>query len=461
MMNTLFLPELREMLEQQNAAELAEFCTALHPARTAEFMEGLDTNEAWQVLQHAEPPVRVEIFSYFDIDKKLAALNTQDRDQVAELVAEMPGDDRVDLLNQLEPEILQDLLTRLPIDERRDFLRLSQYEEGTAGAVMTTEVAKFAETLTVRQALEELGHVADQVETIYYLYVVDQEDHLRGIVSARQLLSSFRRPDTPLADIMERSVVTVHPLDDQEEVADKVAKLDLLAIPVVDQQNRMLGIITHDDVIDVVHEEATEDAHRSAAVNPLEETYLRTPILTLSWKRGMWLGILFFFALLTALALEQYEAPFQKWVWLVPFIPLVISSGGNSGSQSATLIITALSRGHITLQDWARIVGRELAMGLVLGSGLATLGFVTAYFFIPNDAAGPGQWALLVVPITLLLVVVSGTLTGAILPLVFERLGWDPAMMSNPFVAGIIDILGILIYVNVALALLGSAILPG
>ncbi|MGI9517118.1 MAG: magnesium transporter, partial [Pirellulaceae bacterium] len=257
------------------------------------------------------------------------------------------------------------------------------------------------------------------------------------------------------SELMERNVTTASPLEDQEDVANKVARMDLLAIPVVDQQQRMLGIITHDDVIDVVREEATEDAHRSAAVEPLDETYLRTRILTLSWKRGIWLGILFFFALLAAAALSKYENTLETWVWLVPFIPVVISCGGNSGSQSATLIITALSRGHIALSDWMHIVVRELMMGLVLGAGLAFLGYVVSLFFIPHDA-GLSSWAPMIVPVTLLLVVVTGTLTGSILPLVFERLGWDPALMSNPFVAGIIDILGILIYVNVAIWVLGT-----
>lgn len=454
MMNTLFLPELREMLEQKDTLELREFCTALHPARTAEFMQGLTVDEAWQVLQFADPPLRAEIFHYFEIDHKIDSLRTQQPGEVAELVAQMPSDDRVDLLSELDQPELDDLLERLPDEDRREFLRLSQFPEGTAGAVLTTEVAKLAETLSVREAIEELGRVGDDVETIYYLYVVDDDDHLHGIVTARQLLTAFKHPETRLVDIMDRNVVTVGPLEDQEEVADKVARLDVLAIPVVDQQNRMLGIITHDDVIDVVRDEATEDAHRSAAVEPLEETYLRTPILTLSWKRGIWLGILFFFALLTALALDQYEAPFKTWVWLVPFIPLVISSGGNSGSQSATLVITALSRGHISLKDWLEIVTRELAMGLVLGGGLALLGLATALFFVPADA-GLGPAAFLIVPITLLLVVLAGTLTGAMLPLLFEKLGWDPAMMSNPFVAGIVDILGVLIYVNVAIWFLG------
>lgn len=452
MINTLFLPELREMLRLEDAAGLAEFCSALHPARTAEFMEGLTEDEAWLVLQYADVPTRVEVFGYFPEEQQIEALRGQDRSQVAQLVTEMAPDDRVDILSQLEPAILEDLLERLPVDERRDFMRLSQYPEGTAGAVMTTEVAKLGEKLTVREALDELGRVADEVETIYYLYVVDEDDHLRGVVSARQLVSAIKTPNLALSEIMDRNVLTARPYEDQEEVANKVAKLDLLAIPVVDQQQRMLGIITHDDVIDVVREEATEDAHRSAAVEPLDETYLKTPIFILSWKRGIWLSILFFFALLTALALAEYENILDQWIWLSFFIPLIISCGGNSGSQSATLVITALSRGHISLSDWMQIVVREMAMGLVLGGGLALLGFV-AVLFIPS---GEAALAPLVVPVTLLLVVMSGTLIGATLPLVFEKLGWDPALMSNPFVAGIVDILGILLYVTVASFLMGQ-----
>ena len=455
MINTLFLPELREMLRLADAKGLSEFCNALHPARTAEFMEGLSIQESWDVLQYADIPTRVEVFGYFPDEQQVETLASQDRDQVAILVAEMAADDRVDIISQLEPVVLEDILERIPAEERRDFMRLSQYPEGTAGAVMTTDVAKLSEKLTVKAALEELGRVADEVETIYYLYVVDEADHLRGIVSARQLVSAIKTPDVILSELMDRNVLTAQPYEDQEDVANKVARLDLLAIPVVDQQQRMLGIITHDDVIDVVREEATEDAHRSAAVDPLDETYLKTSILTLSWKRGIWLGILFFFALLTALALDSYDQTLKQWVWLVYFIPLVISCGGNSGSQSATLVITALARGHISLSDWRKIVVRELAMGVVLGGGLALLCFLVSMIvpFIPANAAA---MAPLVVPVTLVLVVMAGTLIGAVLPLVFEKLGWDPALMSNPFVAGIVDILGILIYVNVAVWLMGG-----
>ena len=453
MVNTLFLPELREMLATGNDQEMAEFCTALHPARTADFMVGLTNDEMWQVLVHADIATQVDVFSYFEPHRQIKILETQDREQLAKLVAELSPDDRVDLLQGVDEVVLNDILQRMPVEERRDFLRLSQYPEGTAGAVMTTDFAKLPETLTVRQAMEEISRHTEEYETIYYLYIVDDEDHLRGLVSARQLLTSTRNPDCLLSDIMETDLIAVRVADDQEDVANHVARMDLLAIPVVDPERRILGIITHDDVIDVMREEATEDAHRSAAVDPLDESYLQTSVLTLTWKRGIWLAVLFFFALMTAFALQHYEQPFETWAWLVPFIPLVISSGGNSGSQSATLIITALSRGHITLKDYRRVMIRELKMGLLLGGGLALMGFLVCAFFVPSDQA-LGPYATLVVPLTLLLVTICGTLTGSVLPLVFEKLGWDPAMMSNPFVAGIVDILGILIYVTVAVRLL-------
>lgn len=450
MINTLFLPELREMLANNDGAELTEFCEALHhPARTAEFMEGLSADEAWQVLAHTELLNRAEIFGFFGHHKQVEIIESQPRQEVADLIAALPPDDRVDMLSDVDQEVVDELLPLVPADERRDILRLSAYPEGTAGAVMTTEVARLGEKLTVNNALSEIARQAEELETIYYIYVVDDCDHLRGVVSARQLLSKIGKPDVPLGELMETELVTVNVLDDQEEMANKVARFDLLAIPVVDDERRMLGIITHDDVIDVVQEEATEDAHLAAAVAPLDESYLKTHLLTLSWKRGIWLMILFVAALLTAVALRIYHERLALWAWLVPFIPLVISSGGNSGSQSATLIITALSRGHITLGDWARVVWRELLMGLILGSVLGLCGFVVALGFVSAGEA-------LVIPVTLLLVVVSGTLCGSLLPLLFERLGLDPALMSNPFVAGIIDILGIVIYMNVALWLLSS-----
>lgn len=449
MLNTLFLPEIREMLAANNQQELSEFCHAIHPAGTAEFMAGLTANEAWQVLQFADDHTRNEIFLYLERAQQIEIINSEDRTVLSQMIATMAPDDRVDLLEDVDQQLVDEMLALLPAEDRRDILRLSAHPEYTAGSMMTTAVAKLPEHFTVQQSLEALQQQSEEFETIYYLYIVDESNHLRGLVSTRELISRLNRADTKLSEFMESELITVDLDDDQEEVARKVAKYDLLAIPVVDEQHHMMGIITYDDVIDVMMEEAVEDAHRIAGVDPLDESYLQTSILTLSWKRGMWLTVLFMFALFTAFALKSYETQLKTWHWLGLFVPLIISSGGNTGSQSATLIITALVRGDIKIDDWRTVVRRELLSGLILGGFLAVLGYFAAYLLIP--ASDVAIWkAAFVLPITILLVVLCGTLVGSTLPLAFQRMGLDPALMSSPFVAGIIDIVGIVVYLNVA-----------
>lgn len=449
MINTLFLPELREMLESGNFPELKEFCEALHPAATADFMSGLSAEESWTVLQQTDRETRSEIFKYFDEPKQIEIIESHAREEVAELIEDLATDDRVDLLNEIPPELSKQLIRLLPSDDRRETLRLQAHPEGTAGAVMTTEVIKLSESSTLREALEQLQVQSDEVETIYYLYVVDDSDHLRGVLSARDLISSLSTPSAVLSEIMETEPITVDVHEDQEEVAQKVAYYDLLAIPVVDDQHRIQGIITHDDVIDVVREEATEDAHRIAGVEPLDNGYLQTRLGQLCWNRGVWLAPLFFAAMLTAKAMKTFEHQLSNPQWLWFFVPLVISSGGNSGNQSATLVITALTNGDVKLSDWMQVVKRELMMGVLLG-GLLAIVFLPTAWIVEPELNLTNLASMAVIPVTLMLVVTCGTTIGSILPLMFQRLGQDPALMSNPFVAGIIDIAGILLYVFVA-----------
>jgi magnesium transporter len=455
MVNTLFLPELREMLAENNVFELKEFCTALHPARTAEFMEGLNAADSWAVLRHADLKLREDIFNYFPHEKQLEVIETQDRAEVAELLADLPADDRVDLLHDVAPDTVEEILPLLPADERREILRLREFAEDTAGAMMTTEVAMVHEDAMLREAIDEISREAEHLETIHYIYVVDRDMHLRGVLTARQLLTALGKPDRHVGDVMETDLIFVNATDNREEVTARVAKYDLHAIPVVDDKQRLLGIITHDDVIDAMRLEATEDAQLAGAVAPLEEGYLQTGLLTLWWKRGIWLTILFVTAMFTASALQLYEGSLKKFTWLVLFIPLIMSSGGNSGNQSASLIISAMTGGNVTLRDWRRVLWRELQVGLLLGVLLAVLGFVVAWIQTWGEDDSDGHfWWPLVVPLTLMLVVTSGAVTGSLLPLLFKRLGLDPALMSNPFVAGISDILAIVIYMWVAMSLL-------
>jgi magnesium transporter len=448
MINTLYLPELREMLAANDMAELREFCTALHPARTVEFMEGLAAEEAWNVIRAADRNTRAEIFVYLPEEMQVAILEAGDPKELSQLIADMPPDDRVDLIKKADPMVVEEVLPLVPTKERRDILRLRAYPEGTAGSLMTTEVACLPENLTVRQALEEIGRESHDFETIYYIYIVDEDMHLRGLVSARQLVTHLGKPNMALSDLMTRDLVTVVATDDQETVAEKVADFNFLAIPVVDNEQRLVGIITHDDVIDVLQEEATRDAHQAGAVEPLKESYLATPWLQLTRHRGGWLALLFGGALLTTVAMQSFDENVREFAWIAWFVPLVISTGGNSGSQSATLMIRALTTKEITPSDWRRVVVRELVIGFLLGGCLSIIGYAVGCFMAPSllDA--------LVLPLTIVLVVTCGTLLGSLLPLIFDRLGFDPALMSTPFIAGISDIVGILVYMNVAAWLL-------
>src|SRR5205085_9669525 len=273
-----------------------------------------------------------------------------------------------------QPEVVEELLPLLPAHERREFLRLRAYPEDSAGAMMTTEVAMIDEKLTVRQAIDELTRAAERLETIYYIYAVDQDQRLDGVVTARQLLTGLKKPEMRVADLMETDLIFVEATADRNEVTNQVAKYDLHAIPVVDERRRLLGIITNDDVIDAVRQEATEEAQRSAAVAPLEDGYMQTSLVTLWWKRGVWLTVLFVTAMFTATALHHYEDQLSRWKWLVIFIPLIMGSGGNTGNQSATLVITALTTGNLRLSDWRASLCREFRGGVGVVGPFAVMG---------------------------------------------------------------------------------------
>jgi len=451
MTNTLYLPELRQMLAENNVAEMEEFCTALHPARTAEFMEGLDPQESWAILQHTDPHRRMEIFSYFDREKQKTIIEMIDRKEAAELINLLPPDDRVDILKEVDPTVMAELLPLVAPEHRRDILRLTAYPENTAGARMTTNYAKILESVSVRQALEEITRQAEQLETIYYIYVVDEQEHLVGVVSARALVSALAKPDLPVREIMETELITVLVTEDQEEVARKVADFDLLAIPVVDDERHLLGIITHDDVIDTVMEEATEDAHRMGGITPMVDNFLEMPFVTVWRKRAGWLCMLFVAELFTFTALAHFEAAIQAVVALALFVPLCISTGGNSGSQAATLVTRALAVGQVTTRDWWRVLRHELLMGIALGCTLGLIGFLRAALTPQTVLGAVNHWTLaFVIAQSVACICLWGTLVGSMLPLIFKRLGFDPGFASSPFVATFVDVTGIIIYFNIA-----------
>lgn len=449
MYNALLLPELRELLDRDDIQGVREFCEALHPAAVAEVLDGLEPAETWRVLLTCASETQAEVFKHLSLPYQIEIVETVDREHLSKLIETMAPDDRVDLLERMDPERVEALLPLVAQAERSDIRKLLSFPDESAGAIMTTEYASLPEDITVSEALERLRRQAPDRETIYYVYIIDEGRRLRGLVSLRELI--LARPASLLSGIMERDVISMRVDDDQEIVAQELARYDFIAIPVVDNQNQLVGIVTHDDVLDVVQEEGTEDAHRLGAVLPLEDSYLETPLRTIAWKRGVWLVFLMFAALATAVVLKQYEeenvSPTYKWMIL--FIPLIMSCGGNAGSQSATLIIRMLALERMTRAENLRIAGRELVVAALLGGTLMLLGFATTLCFddITPQRAG-------VVGLTVFLVVVLGTVTGAMLPIGFRRVGMDPALMSNPLIAALIDVFGVLIYYGVAMWLL-------
>ena len=307
------------------------------------------------------------------------------RQHMAHLIEQMSHDDRVDLLRRLMPRVADQPLRLVDEADRRDIAKLVKYPENTAGALMTTDYAWLPANLTAGEALDRLRLQAPDRETIYYVYVLDDNRKLLGVVSLRDLILAQRQ--VRVSDIMNREAVTVRVTDDREKVAQEMARYDLLAMPVVDEDGRLVGIVTHDDVIDVVVQEATEDVHRMGGVGPMAENYLEANFVTVWRKRTFWLACLFVAELFTFTALSHFEDAIAEVVVLSLFVPLCISTGGNSGSQAATLICRALALGQVTAADWLKVLRHELLMGLALGLTLGAIGFVRGCL-TPEDVRG-------------------------------------------------------------------------
>jgi magnesium transporter len=435
------------MLLEDDTRAMQEFCEVFHSGVVAENLEALSNDEIWRVLSHTPLRRRVEIFEFLSLPRQIELVTALDKAHLSALLEEMAPDDRATLLKNLDQQQVELLLPLIAQAERGDIRKLLSYPEHSAGSIMTTEYASLREDMTVRDALAQLRTQAPNRETIYYVYVLDDARHLHGFVSLRTLI--LARPEALVADLMDKDVISVRVDEDQESVANRMARYDFIAMPVVDDQGRLVGIITHDDVLDVMQQEATEDVHRLGGVSPLEDGYLSTPFVTLAWKRGIWLVLLLVAGLGTSAVLRHYNDETQHLLWLVWFTPLVLAAGGNAGSQSATLVIRAMALGQLNRETQFRIGRRELATGLVLGGTLALLAFLFASQFFRvsiSDAA--------VVAATVALVVTLGTVNGTLLPMILKQMGMDPALMSNPLIASLSDMLGVLIYYNVALVVI-------
>jgi magnesium transporter len=386
MVHHLFGPEARLMLQENDAAGMQTFCETLHPATVAETLaEEFSVEENWRFLSHTSIRHQAAIFEYFPIDWQVKMVAGTGRQHMARLIEQMSHDDRVDLLRRLRPRVAEELLRLVDEADRRDIATLVKYGENTAGALMTTDYAWLPANITVGEALDRLRLQAPDRETIYIVYVLDDNRKLLGVASLRDLILANRH--ALIRDVMEEDVVTVKVTDDREHVAKELARYNLIAIPVINDQRQLVGIVTHDDVIDVVVQEATEDVLRMGAVGPITENYLEANFFTVWRKRTFWLACLFIAELFTFTALSYFDEAIAEVLVLALFVPLCISTGGNSGSQAATLITRSLALGQVTARDWWRVLRHELAMGLALGVTLGMIGFLRGSL-TPNDVRG-------------------------------------------------------------------------
>lgn len=439
-------PEIEEMVHEA-PEELAEATETLHPADLAEIAEDLSHEDRVLLINHLPNERAGEVIEYLDpglLKSTLAAIAV---DRAALVVRGMPPDGRADVVGSMEREQAEAVLARLPRADREETRRLLAYPRHSAGGLMTPDFVALQPSEKAADALERARRAAPEVETIYALYVVNGDGRLVGLLSLRDLLAAS--PDAPVGEVMRTEFVSANVQTDQEEVANLISKYDLLALPVVDAENRLLGIVTVDDVLDVMVEEATEDVQKMGAVAPIESGYFQSSFWLVARRRAGWLAVIFVGQLLTTPALEYFQGTMLRAMELVLFLPLILSTGGNSGSQSATLITRGLALGDVHGSDAARVGLREVLTGLLMGSFLSLIGVLRAIW-----VTGEANLAL-AVGVAIIAVTIAGATAGALMPLLIRRLGLDPAVVSTPFVASFMDVTGIVVYFSVARLMLG------
>jgi magnesium transporter len=442
---------------------IGEVVAELLPSDIADLVNQLTRQEAASVMSMLAVPRAVEVCDQPTLRRRSAILGQMEPARAGQVLEGLSADQRTEIVRGMGEVARRRLLPKLAADVRAEVERLLQYPPHSAGGIMTTEFVRLDPAWSVGECLKHVRAVAREKESIYACYVMEPgTGRLLGSVSLRDLVMA--ELEQPVEKVMRRKPVTVGALDDQEVVAAKIAKYNLLAVPVLEQDGSVVGFVTVDDVVDVMIEEGTEDALRMGAVEPgaLDEPYTATPFWRLVRRRAGWLLVLFLSEMLTATAMGRFEEEIARAVVLALFVPLIISSGGNSGSQAASLIIRALAVGELTLRDWWRVMRRELLSGLVLGGILGFVGFlrISIWSLAEPQAYGP-HWPLVAVTVWLSLigVVMWGTLAGSMLPLVLKRAGMDPAVSSAPFVATLVDVTGIVIYFEVAARILRGTLL--
>ncbi|MBM4055457.1 MAG: magnesium transporter [Planctomycetes bacterium] len=438
----IILPEIKELIATKNFRRLREFLRERHSADIVDLLAGLEPAEKVVSFRLLDKIKSSEVFALFNASEQEELLKQFTEQHVKTLLIEMEPDDRTQLFDELPGDVVEKLLKLLPPAERKSANELLNYPQNSAGRIMTPEYVGLQMHMTISQALEHIRKTGLDREIIYICYIVDEAKKLRGVTSLRNII--LANPDQLIKEIMNENVLFVHTTDDQEEAAKVVQKYDILAVPVVDNENRLVGIVTVDDVLDIVEEEVTEDFKKMAGVQTIEDEYFRVGVSKRVVNRIVWLVVLVIAATISQTILKGYSEILSSMIAIAYFIPMLTGSGGNTGSQSSTLVIRALATGEIKTKEWWKILLRELRVGVVLGLILGFIAFSIA-------ALSTKQIALAItVGISLFSVVSVGNIVGVSIPLFFRLIKLDPAFVSAPLIATLLDATGLIIYFEIA-----------
>ena len=439
---------IRTLLDEKRYSQLKQELLSLQVADTAEFLDELDVKTALLVFRLLPKEMAADVFSYLSTDRQSELSMLVNEKELNDILQDLYFDDKIDFLEEMPANVVKKILQSSTETERKLINQFLKYPEDSAGSIMTIEFVDLRKEMVVREAMDRIRQTAPDKETIYTCYIIDGQRQLEGLVSLKDLVLSA--PNKTLGEIMKTDIVHVTTHDDKENIADLFKKYDLLAIPVTDNEQRLVGIITFDDIIDVIEEKNTEDFHRMAAIQPSDEEYLNSGVLSLARKRIMWLLILMVSATFTGYIIRRFEATLEAVVALAVFIPMLMDTGGNAGSQASTLIIRSLALGEVKIKDIFKVIWMEFRVSFLVGIVLAVLNFLRIVFLerYPIPLA-------LTVSLTLVCTVMCAKIIGGILPIIAQQLKIDPAIMASPMITTIVDAVSLLIYFTLATWIIG------
>ncbi|MBQ6848389.1 MAG: magnesium transporter [Clostridia bacterium] len=448
--------EILSLISEKKFLRLRETLSDLNPTDIAEFLEEADKKDLPVVFRILPKELAAEVFVQMDSDMQQHLIESFSDSELKDVIDELFMDDMVNIIEEMPASVAKRILKQTNAKTRQMINKLLAYPDTCAGSIMTTEYINIKKSMTVDEAFNRIRKNAVDTEAIYTCYVTDRGRKLLGVVTVRELLLSYS--DTLIEDIMDTNIISAGTLDDREEVVNLFERYDLYTLPIVDTENRLVGVITVDDAIDVMQEEASEDIEKMAAILPSEKSYLKTGVFSTFKSRIPWLLFLMISATFTGAIISSFEDRLSKWIGLIAFIPMLMGTGGNSGSQSSVTIIRALSLGDIDFKDIWRVIWKELRVAVICGIVLGAVNFVKLYLvdylILKSFDEGVLLLEMTAVSLTLVFVVIIAKLVGSVLPIIAKKLGFDPAVMASPLVTTILDALSLLIYFSIAILLL-------